>query len=294
MSRPTDAVLVDEPMLRGWPLPPPGGSKDARGRVVLIGGSVRSPGAVMLAGLAALRVGAGRLMLVTPAEIALPVAIAVPEAGVLALPVDADPLGEAVRSELAAADAVLLGPGLDDPEAARRLLTAVVGADEPRAAVVLDAFALGVLPGLGSDLPSEVVLSPNLEEAAILLDVDVEDVRADLPAALAAIAGRYRAVATSFGRIAAPHVAERTAEAWQVDAGGDGLGTAGSGDVLAGAIAGLLARGADKAQAAVWGTFLHIRAGDRLAERVAEVGYLARDLCDELPHVLAATGRRDA
>ena len=59
--------------------------------------------------------------------------------------------------------------------------------------------------------------------------------------------------------------------------------------MLAGAIAGLLARGADSAQAAVWATHLHAAAGDRLAARVAPVGFLARELCDELPHALAAT-----
>ena len=57
--------------------------------------------------------------------------------------------------------------------------------------------------------------------------------------------------------------------------------------MLAGAIVGLLARGADAAQAAVWATSLHALAGDRLAERTAEVGFLARELCDELPRVLA-------
>ena len=86
--------------------------------------------------------------------------------------------------------------------------------------------------------------------------------------------------------VAAPHDGGR----WHVDAGGPGLGTSGSGDVLAGAIAGLLARGADAAQAAVWATHLHAAAGDRLSERIAPVGYLARELCAELPHVLAAIG----
>ena len=119
--------------------PPPGESKNARGRVVVIGGSEQSPGAVMLAGIAALRVGAGRLTLVTPPSIALPVAVAVPEAGVLALVDDGaaaarDPLGDPVRSELATADAVLLGPGLDGPDVSRRLVEAVCtarGRDPP-------------------------------------------------------------------------------------------------------------------------------------------------------------------
>ena len=72
-------------------------------------------------------------------------------------------------------------------------------------------------------------------------------------------------------------------------AGHAGLGTSGSGDVLAGAIAGLLARGADLAQAACWATFLHAVAGDRLAARVGRLGFLARELVDQLPIVLTET-----
>lgn len=288
MSRLAEPARVDDRMLREWPLPAPGGSKNARGRVVVIGGSDHSPGAVMLAGIAALRVGAGRLTLVTPPRIAMSVAVAVPEAGVLSLgdgwpDATQDPLGDQVRSELADADAVLLGPGLDDPGVSRRLIEAVCAADGAPAALVLDAFALGVLPELDVALPRHAVLSPNLEEAGILLGEDRDD--RDVAARVARIADRYGAVTTCFGEVAAP--GDR---AWHVEAGGPGLGTSGSGDVLAGAIVGLLARGADAAKATVWATHLHAAAGDRLSARIAEVGFLARELCDELPHALATTG----
>jgi hydroxyethylthiazole kinase-like uncharacterized protein yjeF len=303
MSRPAEAIPADERMLRAWPLPAPGGSKDARGRVVVIGGSEHSPGGVLLAGVAALRVGAGRLTLVTPGSIALPVAMAVPEAGVLVLPAggadaSGDPLGDAVRSELAGADAVLVGPGLDDLDLTRRLVEAVCAADGMPAALALDAFALGVLPGLDLTLPPQAVLSPNVEEASLLLGAgDGEPARDDpdvdaaldgdgdrLAAVVARVADRYRAAVTCYGEVADP------GGAWRVEEGGPGLGTSGSGDVLAGAITGLLARGADAAQAAVWATHLHARAGDRLSERIGKVGFLARELCEELPRALAATG----
>ncbi len=65
-----------------------------------------------------------------------------------------------------------------------------------------------------------------------------------------------------------------------------GLGTSGSGDVLAGAVLGLLGRGADATQAACWGTYLHLNAGHRLAARVGTVGFLARELMAELPPLL--------
>jgi NAD(P)H-hydrate repair Nnr-like enzyme with NAD(P)H-hydrate dehydratase domain len=76
--------------------------------------------------------------------------------------------------------------------------------------------------------------------------------------------------------------------AWSDGAGGVGLGTSGSGDVMAGAVGGLLARGAETVQAAVWGRYAHAAAGDRLAAQEGRVGFLARELLDELPQVLAA------
>ena len=103
---------------------------------------------------------------------------------------------------------------------------------------------------------------------------------------MARIADRYDCATTSYGEIASPRD-----RAWHVDAGGSGLGTSGSGDVLAGAIVGLLARGADAAQAAVWATS-PARAAPATGWPSAprEVGFLARELCDELPRVLATAG----
>ena len=96
-----------------------------------------------------------------------------------------------------------------------------------------------------------------------------------------AIARGLSAVVTYNCVIASPEL--RT---WQVPTGHAGLGTSGSGDVLAGAIVGLLARGCEPAQAAVWATYLHATAGDRLAPRVGRLGFLARELLDELPAIL--------
>jgi len=76
-------------------------------------------------------------------------------------------------------------------------------------------------------------------------------------------------------------------KAWRYAGGVPGLATSGSGDVLAGVIAGLLARGGAPVQAAAWGVFLHGEAGRRLARRLGRLGFLARELLDEIPGVLA-------
>lgn len=263
---------VGPELLRGWGLPDPGDSKKARGDVLVVGGSRSAPGAALLAGEAALRVGAGRIALAVPGSIDAQVGVALPEAGVLALPDHADdPFEGDLLDHVTRADVVLVGPGFDDPDETRATLLAVVAAGARR--LVLDAFALGVLPGVERDpLPPDVVLSPNKDELGILLDRDLRDETTDVADA----ARRFDAVVGCYGTVAHPD-----GRLWRVDEGGAGLGTSGSGDVLAGAIAGFVARGLPIERAAVWGAWIHARAGSRLEERVG-LGFLARDLTVEL------------
>lgn len=276
MSSPSEEVGPD--LLAAWGLPDPGDSKKSRGRVMVVGGSRRSPGAALLAGEAALRVGAGRLGLVVPASIEGQLGVMLPEAAVFSLPEHASaPLGGAVRDEIESADAVLLGPGFDDADETRATLVSV--AEAGVGCLVLDAFGLGVLPDLErTALPEALILNPNEEEAAILLGRAPSDDRA---ADVAEIARRFDAVVNCYGT-----VADAAGSTWQVNAGGPGLGTSGSGDVLAGAITGFAARGMDPARAAVWGSWVHARAGDRLTARIG-LGFLARDLAAELTFAVA-------
>ncbi|WP_341996919.1 NAD(P)H-hydrate dehydratase [Microbacterium sp. LWH7-1.2] len=266
------AEPVTDALLREWSLPAPGDSKKSRGDVVVVGGSRTSPGAVLLAGESALRVGAGRVALAVPQSIDAQVGIALPEAGILALPDDADaPLDGKLGERVAAADAVLIGPGFSDADETRATLL-TVAATGPRL-VVLDAFALGVLPEIDrGSLPDDLVLNPNKDEAKILLGRELADDVADV----CEIAAAFDAVVNCYGVVARPD-----GRAWRLDDGDGGLGTSGSGDVLAGAIAGFAARGVDPARAAVWGSWAHARAGVRLGERIG-LGYLARDLAHEL------------
>jgi hydroxyethylthiazole kinase-like uncharacterized protein yjeF len=284
---PADPASVTRELLRGWPLPEPDddGGKHERGTVLVVGGATSTPGAVLLTGLAALRVGAGRLQVATVESTAVALGVALPEAQVLGLPATAGgSLSPSCADELidkaAGADALIIGPGLLGTDDAVALLQGVL----PRlteTAVLIDAVALTALaqcPEVLEGLDGRVVLTPNAGECAALLD---DDPSTDLDAACR-IAERYGAVVTLHGGTAAPD-----GRAWTDDAGGAGLGTSGSGDALAGAVGGLLARGADPAQAAVFGQHLHAAAGDRLAERHGRLGFLARELLDELPTVLA-------
>jgi ADP-dependent NAD(P)H-hydrate dehydratase len=288
-GRADESSLVTAAALRDWPLPAPGGSKNTRGRVLVAGGSPSTPGAVMLAGLSALRVGAGVLALAVAESRAAAVAAAVPEAAVVGLAaLDGANGGDRDRQALADAvgdsDAVLLGPGLDDPDVTGQLMQQVVDAAEASTTLVFDAFALGGLPEsqAATRIAGRSVLTPNAAEAAHLLGSDGSTDGG--PDVARAIAAKYRAVVSYQGHVAMPE-----GRCWTIPTGHAGLGTSGSGDVLAGAVAGLLARGADCAQAACWGTFLHATAGDRLAARMGRLGFLARELTDELPLVIVST-----
>ncbi|MCA1628572.1 MAG: NAD(P)H-hydrate dehydratase, partial [Acidobacteria bacterium] len=133
-------------------------------------------------------------------------------------------------------------------------------------------------------LRGRVVLTPHANEMSRLLHLDKSEIAADPQATLRQAVATFAAVVVLKGRetlIAAPH-----SKIYCNRAGNVGLATSGSGDTLAGLIAGLAARGAAPLQAAVWGVHLHALAGDKLARKVGQLGYLARELLAEIPLVL--------
>jgi hydroxyethylthiazole kinase-like uncharacterized protein yjeF len=295
-----EPVVVTPAILREWNLPGPGASKYDRGQVVVVGGDRRSPGAALLAAEASLRVGAGRLTVALSETVAVAAAVALPESGVVPLAesgghVDGATIEDAA-DDLGSADVVLVGPGLDDAAQTSRLLDRLPDLVGDDTVVVLDAYALGVLPDSAARdaFAGRLVLTPNVGEAGRLLEgvegadasgVAADAADADLDAVALAVAREYGAVVSCQGRIAHPD-----GRLWVIGTGHGGLGTSGSGDVLAGAIAGLCARGATPEQAAVWATHAHAAAGDRLAVAVGPLGYLARELLEELPRVLVEVG----
>lgn len=284
MSTRPEPTAVTADVLRAWRLPEPGDSKNSRGTAMVIGGSRLSVGAVVLAGEAVLRVGAGKVAVTTDASVADVVRGAVPEAGVYESPGAGEPVDPAWSDACDGADAVLVGPGLDDSRQARHWLERL--ADRTVACLVVDAFAVGVLREVPrADLPQSLIVNANLDEAALLLGREIDDPAADL----SRLARELGAVVHCYATTASP-----SGEVWTIDAGGPGLGTAGSGDALAGAITGFAARGLSPERAAVWGSWCHARSGDQLTARMG-LGFLARDLIRELPAALGdVEGRGDS
>jgi ADP-dependent NAD(P)H-hydrate dehydratase len=288
-------VEVDDACLRGWPLPQPDadGDKEERGRVLVIAGSREMPGALILAAKAALNAGAGKLTVATAASVAKLVATALPEARVIELAeTDAGGIArnavERVRELLSQVDAVLIGPGMQDEPAVCDFCAQSLD-HLATCALVLDAAAMGVV--LDSALKVEkfsgaTIMTPHAGELAHLTGDDKEKISAQPAPAAASAARRWNAVVALKG--ATTFIAGPDGSLWRHARGNVGLAISGSGDVLAGAIAGLASRGASAEQAAVWGVALHARAGEQLAARSGPLGYLARDLSAEVPALMEA------
>ena len=294
-ARDVRAIAVGPALLRRLPLPKPDddASKEERGRVLVVGGSTQVAGAVRLAGEAALRAGAGKLQLATVASSAAALGMAVPESLVVALPqsrtgeIAGASAAKALAKQASGVDALLVGPGMSSARAAHALLAPLVGRLRDDATLVLDAAAILALHSDASmlaPLAERAVLTPHAGEMASLLGVEKDAVEA-APAELAlGAAGRFGAVVVLKG--ATSWIATPEGALYRYDGGNVGLATSGSGDTLAGIVAGLAARGAPPLTAVVWGVFLHGSAGRALARRMGELGFLARELLAEIPPLL--------
>lgn len=284
---------VTADFLRANPLPAPEreGDKQQRGRVLIIAGSVELAGAALLAGLSVLRAGAGILQIATCRTVAPHLGIAMPEAMVVAC--DETSSGEVAPSnaqrlaDLASGcDAILIGPGMTDEEAVGNftsdLLRRIDGAN-----FVLDAAAFTCLrktPELLSKHAGRIVGTPHSGEMAKFLETERSEVDADPLKAARRAAERLGAVVAMKG--ASTHVVAPQGNAWLCDHGSIALATSGSGDTLAGILAGLLARGASPTLATLWAVYLHGEAGRRLAKRNGAFGMLAREIPGEIPAIM--------
>ncbi len=294
-THPDGARLLDSAALRAWPLPllDGEGDKESRGRVLIVAGSREMPGAALLAARAALRVGAGKVAVATARPSAPGLALAVPELRVVGIPeTRAGGLDPRSADRIAAlargAGALLIGPGMQDEQAACRLACALLER-LPEVPAILDAAAMAAAlhePGARR----AVLLTPHAGEMAHLGTDPKDAVQADALACATAAARRWNATIVLKGATTVIAHADGDAAPWRHAGGNVGLATAGSGDVLAGLIAGFVARGAPLVQAAAWGVVLHALAGERLAARLGGVGYLASELLDELPSLMAAVG----
>jgi hydroxyethylthiazole kinase-like uncharacterized protein yjeF len=288
-----EAERLDADLLLDFPLPhvPEDSGKEDRGRLLLIAGSRELAGAALLAGVAALRAGAGKLQIGTAESVASPLAVAIPEDRVIGHPETGE--GGIAETGIAplvrwakAAQAVAAGCGMQPGPSLVKLLAGLLdcGGQCP---LVLDAAMLDCLAPLETEVcawPGGTILLPHGGEMARLLDKDAAEIEADPLAAVREAAERFNAVALIKGHYS--FAAEPGGRAFRLKGGGVGLATSGSGDALAGIVGGLCARGAAPLTALLWGMWLHAEAGRILTRRVGRLGFLARELPDLIPGLL--------
>lgn len=288
----SEPVEVDDQLLEGWPLAGLGDSQVGGGSLLIVGGSRVTPGAVLLSAVAALRAGAGKVQVLTARSAAATLAVAVPELLVAGAEEtddgELDPSAADQAIELAqGVDVVLVGPGLMSPRAAVDFCRPLLPKLENR--LVVDALGLAYFADRGSAehllADGRVVLTPNTGEVALALDIAVEDLEDEPDRGASRLARRHRGVVTAGG--ATTWIASPDGRTWRDRAGHPGMGASGSGDSKAGVVAAFFTRTDDPAQAAVWGGRVHALAGERAAQRTGPVGYLAREVIDEVPAVLA-------
>jgi NAD(P)H-hydrate epimerase len=270
------------------PKRPRNANKGSFGRVLVTAGSLNYIGAAYLACQGAQRTGAGLVTLATAASLQPILAAKLTEVTYLPLP-ESQPgfisveAGDIITRQTGQYDVLLMGCGLGQAPATVELVSSLI-LEKELPLPVLDADAINILPKIPEWwqwLTDDAILTPHPGEMARLCGLSIDEIQNDrlgITRQFAAewhqtivLKGAYTVIATTDGRCRMSPFAN------------PGLASAGTGDVLAGVIAGLVAQGLTPFDAAALGVYLHGRAGEMAKEKLGDAGMIASDLLPELP-----------
>lgn len=262
-------------------------NKATFGRILCAAGSYCMSGAAYLCAKAAYRTGAGLVAILTPEENRVILQASLPEA-VLSVYSSSSLDEKTVETAVKLADVVAAGPGLGRTETAKRVLTVILRSSN--SPIILDADALNIIsenPKLWELVPHGSIITPHPGEMARLCGCTVGEILADVPGICKGFAAAHGVVcALKDHSTAVADGTDTTAEVYINSTGNSGMATGGSGDVLTGVIAALLAQGMSPFAAAALGVRIHGMAGDRAKDRLGEYSMMASDIIDSLPDVL--------
>jgi NAD(P)H-hydrate epimerase len=286
---PTELITAEE-TTGLLPQRPPDANKGTFGRVLVTAGSINYIGAAYLACAGATRVGAGLVTLATAQSLQPTLAARLTEVTYAPLPesepglIAAEATG-VLQERLPDYNALLLGCGLgQSPSVIEFITSSLLPQPASLPALVLDADALNTLaniPQWWHRLPQDAILSPHPGEMARLTGLSVSEVQSDrlgVTRQAAARWGKTVVLKGAFSLVAAPDGRARISPV-----ANPGLASAGTGDVLAGAIVGLVAQGLRLFDAAACGVYLHAAAAEIVKENLGDAGMLASDLLPALP-----------
>ena len=306
-------VLTNEVIKNNFPRRPLDSHKGTFGTAFIIAGSINYTGAALLAGLAAYRVGSGLVTMAVPAPLHEALSGILPEATWVLLPhelgVISQDAAQTVRKNINRATAILIGPGLGLEDTTKEFIRRFIATTSERSGnfgflhdtklgdegtsiqipMVVDADGLKLISKIGKWselLPSPAVLTPHPGEMAVLTGLsksEIQENRIDIAKEysikwghVVVLKGAYTVIANPKGQIAVVPVATPA------------LAKAGTGDVLAGLIVGLLAQRVDAFQAACIGAWIHAYAG-LLAARILgnTASVIARDVLNSVPQIIS-------
>lgn len=267
----------------------PHSNKGSYGKVLVIAGQKNMAGAAFLSGKAALVTGCGLVKIFTSEENRMIIQSLLPEAILETWTEE-----EATNGELAIklsealkwADVVVAGPGLGMKKAAKQQIMCVLSmASVP---MVLDADALNLIAeadtGLLKQKKAEVIVTPHLGEMSRLCKITIAEIQKSPLTTAADFSKDYGVICVQ--KDARTVCALPNGKMYVNQSGNNGMATAGSGDVLTGIIAGLLAQKSEPETMVPLGVYLHGLAGDRIAEKTGTYGMMASDIIEGLKQVM--------
>jgi len=278
------SVLPERPFLA---------NKGTFGRVLVVAGSDRYIGAAYLACMGAMRVGAGLVTLATANNLKPILAAKLTETTYLPL-MEAKPgiispgAARQIQQEVGNYDVLQIGCGMgQSKQVAAFIKDVLLGSKRARLPLVVDADALNILatiPGWWQKLHDDTILTPHPGEMSRLAGVSIDEVQADRTGIARRMAGGWGKTVVLKGAYSV--IATPDGECRISPMANPGLASAGTGDVLAGAIAGLRAQGISAAEAAACGVYLHAEAGEVVRADIGDAGMIASDLLPVLPLVI--------
>ena len=285
-------------MTDGWagaalPDRPLSGHKGTFGKALIVGGSINYVGAPYLAATAAGRVGAGLVTLAVPKSLQMAVASKAVEPTYLPLPEESPgvPRSEAaglISERASGYQALLIGPGIGQADSTREMVARLLRESGALPPLVVDADGLNILASLGeswrNDLSPEAILTPHPGEMARLTGRSTKDIQEHRVEIAVESAVKWRMIVVLKGAFTV--VAYPDGRSKLSPFANPVMSTAGTGDVLAGTIAGLLAQGVEPEEAAALGVYLHGLGGQRVSAELGDAGMLASDLLPELPRAI--------
>ena len=252
---------------------PENSHKGTFGRVLNISGSDYMPGAAYMSSVAALKIGCGYVFLCASEKVIS--AVAAKTSNVVFIPY------KDLKKQIKNSDVILIGCGLTNKNFAKKIFCTSI-TDSCGQSVVIDADGINILSEMKKlKLPKNTILTPHPKEAARLLNITVEDVLSDAKKTAGILSKKYNCVTVL--KLHRTIVCSKECDIYVNETGNSGLAKAGSGDILSGIIAGLLAQGCETFEAAKLGVYLHGLCADIAKETLTEYCIMPDDIIDCIP-----------